>query len=162
MDIAEFKDYLAIDRNNLDEAVIQQPQLYFQVGEAHAMAIAERDATKEDLAFVDAGLRAKHRKVLEKAEMKVTEGAIEAGVIQDPEHMNAFDRYTDSKRKADELWALKESFGQRMSALEVLARLYASNYFAKDSMRTDKGIMSEAKAGRARVRLDEERRRGRD
>jgi hypothetical protein len=131
IDIDEFKKYLRIDKQALDDEVIQQPELFFQVSEAYAQAVAERDALKEEVAFVDAVLYGDYRR----AEPKATDTSIKARMTAEPDHKKAFAEWLEAKEHADRLAAMKDAFFQRSEMLKTLGRLHASNYFEQTSVR---------------------------
>lgn len=132
MNIEEMKAYLKIDKNSLDEEIVQQPSLLGAVSDAFAMAAAERDHAKEEAAVVDGELDALYRQDHEKA----TEGAIKAMIQADRLHMIAYEAYLKSKQKADRLQALKEAFQSRGYMLRDLVSLYTANYYQQESVRT--------------------------
>ena len=125
---AEFREYLKIDKDGLDEALSQQADLFFRVAEEYALAISEREEAKEGLNTVDADLGLKLR-TGKKADEKVTEGLIKDRVQKDPEHKVAFDTYAKKRRRAEQLAALKEAFQERGRMLRDLGNLYATGYF---------------------------------
>lgn len=129
--IEEFKGYLKIDKSALDDEIIQQPQLFFEVSEAYVEAVAVRDSKKEELAQIDAELDAKYRNSLEKA----TEGTIKAKIQTDKKHGTAFTAYINAKELADSLLALKEAFQQRGYMLRDLVSLHTANYYETSSAR---------------------------
>jgi hypothetical protein len=132
VDIDEFKKYLAIDKQALDDEVMQQPALFFEVSEAYAQAVAERDALKEELNAIDAKVFVYQRG----GDPKATDTAIKSRVAVDPKHQKAFTEWLEAKEHADRLAALKDSFFQRSEMLKTLGRLHASNYFEQTSVRS--------------------------
>jgi hypothetical protein len=131
VDVDEFKKYLRIDKQALDDEVMQQPELFFQVSEAYAQAVAERDAIKEELNAIDAKLFANQRG----SDPKATDTAIKSRVTIAQSHQLAFTEWLEAKEYADRLAALKDSFFQRSEMLKTLGRLHASNYFEQTSVR---------------------------
>jgi formamidopyrimidine-DNA glycosylase len=131
VDIDEFRKYLCIDKQALDDEVMQQPALFFEVSEAYAQAVAERDALKEELnatdgkLFVDCRFR----------DAKTTDTAIKSRVAVDPVHQRAYTEWLEAKEYADRLGALKDAFFQRSEMLKALGRLYASNYFEQAALK---------------------------
>src|SRR5688572_7391907 len=136
IDVTEFRGYLRIDKNALDDAVIEQPSLLYAVSEELAAATARRDELKELLATTDAKLDAKYRKDLNG---KNTDTAIKNRVQKSQEHSDAFRAFISAKERADVLYALKDAFQARSYALRELCELYVANYFEEGSLRsTDK------------------------
>jgi hypothetical protein len=127
IDQARLRKLLAIDKNALDDCIIENPQLVLDVGDAHAEAIGVRDTLKEKLAVTDAELDEEIRESLK--DKKATEGAIKAMILMDKKHTQAFTAYIRAKTDADKLAALKTAYDDRREALRDLAKLYLGNYF---------------------------------
>ena len=161
--VDNLKLMLEINKHGLDDELIKQPSLFFQVGEEYSIAVAERDACKEELATVDAELDGRIRAKLaqkrsgEKGD-KVTEAMVKNGIQVHPSHAAAFDTYILAKTRADILQSLKDSFQQRSYMLRELASLYVSSYYDESSVKgtgnTDKLVYD-----RQRERLAEARAR---
>jgi ATP phosphoribosyltransferase regulatory subunit HisZ len=149
--LEDLKQQLAIDKSSLDDEVIRQPVLFYNISEQLTEAIAERDGAKEDLASTDAGLDNKWRTKL-KALPKVTEAMVSNHVLTDPEHEKAFDVYLAAKTKADKLQALKEAFQQRSYMLRDLVSLYTANYYEDSAIKPSRAQeASHYAANRARI-----------
>jgi len=126
--IDEFRAYLAIDKHRLDEELMAQPGLFFKVSDEYALACADRDTAKDDLARLTAEIYPKVKANLEKAG-KATEAAIQAGIALDKKHQAAVKVYSDARYWADLTLALKEAFIQRSYMLREMAHLFSANYF---------------------------------
>jgi len=154
IDLDEFRGYLRIDKHALDEELAQQPSLFEKVGDAHASAMAEKDAAKEEMANVDAELDASIRKKI--GDKKVTEAVIKSRVQTHSRHRNAFAAYLTTKMRADKLSVLKDAFDSRAYMIRTLATLAVSNYFEDASIKatptTNRAVYS-----RQRERLAEAR-----
>jgi hypothetical protein len=135
MKIAEFRKYLEVDKGALDDEIVRQPSLFFEVSEAYAEAAATRDGFKDQLATVDAELDAKIRAEL--GDAKVTESMVKGKVQTAPEHEKAFTDWLMSKERADQFGALKEAFQQRSYMLRDLVSLYTANYYEQNAIKTD-------------------------
>lgn len=127
--ITEFRSYLNIDKEGLDEAMARQADLYFRIGEACALAISRRDEAKEALNTVDADLGRVLRGAKKGVEEKRTEGAIKDLIQTDAEHQAAYKRYNDARNEAEVLAALRDAFQERGRMLRDLGHLYATGYF---------------------------------
>ena len=132
--IKELRDYLEIDKHSLDDEIVKQPSLFFQVSEALSEAVAERDACKEELATVDADLDGQIRHDMEVAGDRITEAQVKNGIQVHAKHGPAFDTYILAKTRADKLLAMKEAFQQRGYMLRDLASLYVANYYDSTSI----------------------------
>jgi hypothetical protein len=130
--IEEFRRYLEIDKSALDDEVVRQPSLFYEVSEAYAEAAAARDQFKEQLAGIDAELDKRFRK----DGVKATEGQIKAQIQSYRAHQEAFDDWLDAKETADKLQALKDAFQQRSYMLRDLVSLHNANYFEESSLKT--------------------------
>ena len=156
MELDKLKSLLAIDKASLDDEVSKQPMLFFEVSEAYIEAMAERDACKEELASVDAGLDSKVRKKLEKASEKITEPMVKNAIQIDKEHQEAFDTYMEAKIKADKLSVLKEAFDQRRSMLSSMVQLHSTSYWQQSSF-GDKVIYTQTRQKLADARSNREK-----
>jgi hypothetical protein len=151
--IDEFRDYLKIDKNHLDDELVQHSMLFFRVAESYVRAAAKRDELKEELSLIDAELDGKVRKQLE--DEKFTEAMVKSLVITHKDHISASESFQNAKTEADMLAALKESFQTRGYLLRDLCQLYTAQYFDSNSVKgdaaTDRTIYQER---RKRIALD--------
>jgi hypothetical protein len=119
----------------LDDEVIRQPMLFYEVSDQLTDALAERDASKEELAATDAELDNSWRRKLAKNKERVTDKVILSHVTTSSEHEKAFETYLRAKTRADKLLALKEAFQQRSYMLRDLVALYSANYYETTSLK---------------------------
>lgn len=135
MDLDDAKEKLIIEKNLLDDELINQPILYQEVAEQYALAISRRDAANENVKRVDADLYKRIREAAAVEGTKVTEAMIQSEILTHPEHIEAYDAYLECKKQAD-LWAtLKDSYSQRSYAIRDLVELYTAGYFADAGLR---------------------------
>ena len=130
MDINDLKKRLVIT-NNLDMELIEQPMVFFEVADAHAMAVAERDTAEEALARVDAEQDAIIRAYPE----KTTEAAIKNKILLSEEHIEAVGVYLEKKKMAARLEGLRKAFEQRSPHIRDACRRAESEYSAQTSFR---------------------------
>jgi hypothetical protein len=150
--LEELHQGLTIDKLALDDEVIRQPSLFYQVSEQLTLAIAERDAAKEELANTDANLSQRWRKHLSKDGKRATDASVAQLVQTSDEHEKAFTQWLVAKTKADKLLALKDAFQQRSYMLRDLVTLYSANYFEDASLKPTKAQeASQYAANRARI-----------
>ncbi len=135
--IEELKGTLNIDKNALDEELVQSPELLFKVSDAYIAAIDIRDALKNDLAVAEAEADKAIRANADKSGEKVTEGSIKARVLTHKDRVKAYNAFLDAKLAADRLGALKEAFTLRGYAIRELCQLFTSNYYQERSIRRD-------------------------
>lgn len=138
--IESLRKLLEIDKYEIDEEIVRQPQLFFEIGEAAVKAAAERDFAKDELKRIDAELYGTLRRKLEKGSGKATEGQVTNAVLTDKQHIRAVKRYIRANEKSDLLQALKEAFNQRSYMLRDLASLYVANYYEKSSMTSETDV----------------------
>jgi hypothetical protein len=130
--IEELKQYLTINKHQLDDELIEQASVFYKVSELSTEAAAKRDAEKEYLATIAAEIE---QNVRTRLGDKATEGKVKSLVILEKEHRDATSNYLTTKAEADKLQALKEAFHQRGYMLRDLVQLYISNYFSVNSVR---------------------------
>lgn len=154
--IEEFRNYLEIDKNSLDDEVVQHPSLFFRVSEAYVEAAAVRDIAKEELATVDAELDRQIRENFEGE--KITEATIKNQIQTHKAHKAAMDAYLTAKHNADLLGVLKEAFSVKGYMVRDLCSLAVANYFESTSIRSEQTDQTVYKANRARLAEARERR----
>lgn len=137
LDVDEFKKYLRVDKHRLDDELVQQPSLLFEVSEALTEAIDSRDALKNDLTVVEAEEDKRFRKEFDDAEEKYTEGTIKAKIMTSKRRQAVHKQFAAAKALADQLNALKEAFLARGYAIRDLCQLHVANYFQETSVRSD-------------------------
>ena len=130
--IEEYEELLLIDKESLDTALEQQPDLLFRVGEVLALQISRRDAAKQYLAnqeaVVDQLLR-RAGKVHDSGE-RMTDKAIEAQKRVHSKVVSATDQLLRMEYSVRRWNNLKESVVQRGHALRELVNLRVENYYA--------------------------------
>ena len=123
MNYDECRQFLRIDRNDLDNCLQQQPEAYHHAAEAYILAVAQRDETKLILEELTAELETGVRKTASATGEKLTESAIQARLTGLPKIQTLTRKLLDAKLEADRWAALKESFQQRSHALRDLVAL---------------------------------------
>lgn len=134
-DLEEFAGYLKISKSLLDDEIVQQPSLFYEVSSAYVDAVAERDALKEQLTLADAKLDGEVRERAEKDDEKVTEAIVRNRIQTHKKHEAAFAAYMQAKTQADKLQAMKESMASRAYMLRDLVQLHMANYFETSSVK---------------------------
>lgn len=124
--LERFRKDLVIDQDDLDQCLVQQPELYWHVAEAHSKATAERDASKLDLEVAEAEEAQKIRDRAAQMEEKVTEGSIKEQLALSPRLQKLRKLQVEQKAAVDAWLALKESFSQRSFMLRELVPMYLS------------------------------------
>ena len=134
-DMDRFRDGLRIDKLNLDDALVEQPELFFHVASQQVMASSRRDQAKEYSKRVDAGLFMRIRQEMIDEGERPTEITVNARVESHKDHTVERDAYLELMKEADLWLALKEAFMQRSYMLKDLASLHITNYYATSSVR---------------------------
>jgi hypothetical protein len=151
--LGEFKASLLIDKNDLDNELEVQPQMYYMASEELAQAVSSRDAAKEDLARVDARLYDE----IAKRDEKLSDSKIRAQVSLHRDHVEAFEDYNAARSLADRWAGMVESWRQRGSMLRQLAELYVTNYYTTGSTTHTSRQASDIEAEKGRGALRDAR-----
>lgn len=136
--ISDIEPELKIKEHALDEALQQNPDLFYRVSKALALAISRRDGAKQNLAELDAEVDTKLRNEAAQNEEKITEAGLTAKKRAHRAVVRANETLLKLNSQVMQLQALKDSFQQRSYALGNLVDLHVAGYF------------SDASAGRAR------------
>ena len=121
---------LAISKYELDTECIQQSQLFMEAGAKYVEAAEQRDIAKLEMETVWAELDKNMREAAAERKEKMTEGAIENSIQRHPSYQAAHLHYIHKKAQADYAEIRKRAFEQRKSMLELVCKLYLSEYFS--------------------------------
>lgn len=157
-DFRELEDALRIDEHALEEALRDQPPLFYRVGSAYALEVSRRDAAKQALQDAEAAESLRVREEAREAEQKITEGEVAAKVQTSARVAAARARLQQLSESAGRLAALKEAFQQRSYALKDLAGLYVANYYGASEHTAAAGAARQRSADEARRAMSEARR----
>ena len=123
---------LQIDPHALDTALREHPDLFYKVASELALAISNRDESKQNLdeieAVVDLEIRAESARLGE----KTTEKEVESHKKTDKRVMSANDVFIEEKLNTARWTALKDAYEQRSYALSKLVDLYLANYYSSN------------------------------
>jgi len=144
VNLSSCREFLAIERDNLDACLVEQPEVYYRVAQAFSIAVAERDAVKLDLEEARAELDIQFRKQAAEAEEKMTEASLQQKLRVAPKMQKLERDFLQVKAIADDWQALKESFQQRSFMLRELVALQISQ-------RYDEGAAGGAQSSHARL-----------
>src|SRR5262252_4686408 len=109
---------LEIDEDDLDRAVMRQPQLFYEVARMVKVRTSERDAWKKELDKAEATADAKVRAMLEKEEGKPREADIKNRVMMFKDVESARKEVMECNIDLGMWEALKESYVQRSYMLK--------------------------------------------
>ena len=157
--LSELRAALKIDRYNLDEDVERQPELFFEVAEAAALARSEQDQAKDSVDEVESRLDVHVREKAERNDERVTEKEIKARIRQHPERIAAMKNYLGLKLETERLDQLRDSFKQRGYMLRELVQLYLSSYYQDASASGSSRGVRDARADNVQRRLADKKRK---
>ena len=147
----ELEAALSIDKNNLDEALLAQPDTYYRVSEALVLVASQRDAAKQALTETEAEIDQQLRVKARTNDLKLTETDIQSQKNIHPDVKSARFKLNELNTKLGKLEALKEAFQQRSYVLKELVALYTANYFGDvmtSSATRNQGVISGAEGRR--------------
>lgn len=124
---------LSIDPHNLNDALAEQPTLFYHVAKQLALEISRRDAAKQTLAEVEASADQGIRDHAETNEFKLTEKDVESQKRLDPNVQQCIKVLADLEYRTRRLTALKDAFQERGYALKGLVDLYSISYYAEST-----------------------------
>lgn len=125
-DLLAERSGLAINRDDLQSCLIDQPGAFYRVAAAYTRAAAQRDAAKLDLEDGSAKLALDIRVAAVKAEEKMTEAQLQQKLQIAPKIQELNRGFLKAKTEADDWLALKEAFHQRSFMLRELVSLYVT------------------------------------
>lgn len=140
----ELQEHLAFSKHDLDTAILQHSELYFEVSEQYVNATSIRDECKQlmEESYAKNSLRIRDQAVEEGR--KLTEDLIKQLTLLDPEYQDAQKEFLLAKNKM-ELWgALKEAYNARGYMIREIAELWKANYFATNAVEGSTDITYEA------------------
>jgi hypothetical protein len=152
----EYKEYLLINKNDLDSALVEQSTLYYRIGEAYAAVISYRDLEKSRLEEVRAEI---DQMIRAESSIKLTETQVANRILSHDHYIDAQERLASWKLLADKWVALRDAFNQRAYALRDLVSLYSMGYYTESIGRGEKAEARDRLASDIRPILAEERKR---
>jgi hypothetical protein len=130
-----FKNDLTLDKHNLDQCALTQPELYSEWACKWADAVDIRDRSKDKLSLVRSECDTEIRSTPSefgwaKADKAPTEAFISSAICGHPNFVSANEEYLTACHEVNILSVAKEAFEQRRKMIEVLVQLYVSSYFS--------------------------------
>lgn len=122
--LQKLRESLRIDRDDLDTALEEQPELYFHVAQAAATSVAEADAALLDRDQVIAKNSKEIREGFLNSGEKATEARIQEEITLCPEVQRMRRARVAAGEEAGNWQALKDSYHQRSFMLRELVALY--------------------------------------
>ena len=156
--ISAFRGKLSIDPDNLEQECVQQPLLFFEIGEVAAEARSDAKKSKEHVEYVKARLKGEMRANPQTYGLdKVTDKSIEAAVQAHDDTQEAIRDNIETSRAADALSLLQTSAEQRRAMLKNVVELIVHSYYNSG----DVGQSSGNKSAKHMEAIVEYRNRGR-
>lgn len=153
----EFRLLIRIDPDRLDIGVMDQAQIYMEVGEQYTSCCSLRDGARDQLAKKDSELARECRLAAETRNIKVTVDQVNDAVLLHPDRTAIKNDYEQLKALADKWGNLKAAFEQRMRMLREMVVLYSANYFTSSTQASTGGAVRDALANKARDEMDRQR-----
>lgn len=150
---------LEIDENDLHTALLQQPQLYWQVSKQVALAKSRRDAAEQNLKVVEARTELNVRRSAREKKEDMTNPEVKSHVVMHLDVEKATTTLHALELEASQWSALERSFAQRMDALKKLVDLYLKNYWSESGLTGSQDSMKSHNAHLARRDMNAARRR---
>lgn len=122
--LQEYRQYLSIDRTDLDACLMEQPETYEHVAQEVVRANASRDQLKLELEELQAQLDQDLRAEAAKSDERITEAALQNKLRSLPKIQAAQRAYLAARETAEQWAALKEAFQQRSYMLKELVALF--------------------------------------
>lgn len=157
-----YQGLLKIDKHDLDNALMEHPDLFAEVAGEKALSISKRDQAKLELEEIEAQTDIDLRDDFARSGTKVTEALISNHVTRDVDVQAAQRKLLNAKLEAERWSALAEAFSQRGYILKDLCALYIAGYWGSRSAEGEaKTSASErtaqtARAGSYSARKDKE------
>ena len=161
-EFAHLRDKIRIDKYNLDEECVIQPELYQEISEAHALACADRDTAKESLAVTDSIEADCIRRQWDKEGIRFSEVKVGDAVQRSDAHKEAYRDWSYKVKRAAYLQSLLASADQRSKMLRELGQLYSAGYWDKVTSGKGKTSSDNARATAGREGMRQARMRGDD
>lgn len=129
----KFTNELEINKHNLDEELVKQPQLYMQWALLCCQATEDKDAAKKDLDLVKAQVEAKIRKKPKRygVDGKLTESLVKTLIVLDPKVQRYDAAYLKAAHEEHALGKMEKAFSMRKSSLESLVQLDLRLHFSE-------------------------------
>lgn len=125
--LREFRNALQIDKNDLDTMLVEQPVLFHEVMDEHALAVSRRDKAKNDLdtSYSETYLNLRRKT----SKDKPSEAALKHMVETSEPVQDAQAEYFKLKKLADRWDALVSAFKDRSYMLREIANLHVTGYY---------------------------------
>ena len=166
-DKKDFREYLNVDKYNLDEEWVNQPNNFMDACEWYADAVVERDKCKEQLELLRAEVSKEIQNDPESFGIsKVTIDAVNKAVSLDDRVKEKQEELHELNRQVNVMSGAKEALAHKKKAIESLTELTIWGYFAEPKVNKkthDKSLEKASKTNQEALsnnsRLNSRRRR---
>lgn len=135
--LEQLRSKLKIDEHALEIELKNYPNYVDDVGQAHVLAISDRDEAKQALDEIEAKVDSEIRSEAVAAGDKITEKDVESQKRLDPKVKAANRKFLDLKLEAAQWGVLKEAVEKRSYALSKLVDLYLASYYSEIEKKGD-------------------------
>lgn len=132
-DLDWFRGKLRIDKDDLDTEITKQPTLFFDVCDACAAALNERDGANERQKETKASLQKEAAAALDAEGTRFSIDKANAWIEQNKDYKKARARYKEAEAELARWEGMREAFRQRSSALRALAELARAQGYERSS-----------------------------
>lgn len=154
---------LRIDRNQLEDELVDQAEIFEELGGHLSLLISRRDAAKQFLSDTEAHIEGSIRKSARDQEAKTSAREVEAKVRVSANVQKAYRTFARLSYAVGQFAALKEAFQQRSYALSKIVDLYLAHYYSTTgTSRTGGEGLKTARADKARTEMSRMRHGGSD
>ena len=158
IDLEEAQRSLRIAKDAIDEAIMEQPTLFYAVSDMLVFTKEEKDTAKLARDRVEAGVSHKLRTSLNREGTKFTESALREQVTLDRDYDNAQCAYLSALSEVTAWEHMKEAYSQRGFMIRELARLWTSNFYGENSVIGGNTSDIAASSNRSRMSIDRKER----
>ena len=144
MEVDEIRNYLKIDRLQLDAELEIQPLLYYEAATKAVEARAVKDSAKIEIDVC----RDEAASDIRSKDEKTTEARLNREIDADSQVIETKKEYIKALREASRMEALSVAVAQRSHSLTALSNLYGNNYFSRDGV----GVRPNAEKSRLKRR----------
>lgn len=139
MDIDEqtLTELVEIDSYSLDKECVKIPSDYLKISFASSQAKKGLDEAKAEMEQISAALS---KEIRDKPEsfglVKVTEAALSAAVVEQPEYQEAQAKFRDLQHKVRQLDAAVWAIDTKKRSLQMLVELHGMGYFSEVNVKS--------------------------
>ena len=149
--IKQLEDKLQINQHALDVALREHPDLFYKVASELALAISNRDESKQDLDELEAQVDIELRNAAAVSGDKTTENQILSNKKVDRRVKAANDKFLAERLNTAKWTALKEAYEARSYALSKLVDLFLASYYSnQEDKKTNAPALRDAQANQVK------------